>query len=244
MDMYTRPGRGGALSATALAAEVDEEAPETVPIRVLVVDDHPVVRKGVRALLTAAEDMAVVGEAEDGRQAVEEARHRLPQVILMDLRLPLLDGVEATKAILAEQPEVGIVALTGADGDAQVLAAVEAGALGYLAKTSKPADFLGAIRRVARGEPWLPPALTRKLLAHLWPAPPGPYQEPLTERELEVLREMAKGKSNQQIAEDLHLAEVTVRTHVSHVLGKLGAGNRVEAVLHALRAGLARLDDV
>lgn len=243
MRYQAREGaRSGTPSASALAtgtatagrsglvaAAREEDAFETAPIRVLVVDDHPVVRKGVRALLMAAEDMEVVGEAEDGRQAVEEARRHQPQVILMDLRLPHLDGVEATKAILAEQPEVGIVALTGADGDAQVRAAVEAGALGYLAKTSEPADFLGAIRRVARGEPWLPPALTRKLLAHLRPVPSRPYREPLTERELEILRRMAKGESNQQIAYDLHLAEVTVRTHFSHVLGKLGVGNRVAA---------------
>lgn len=206
-------------------------------------DDHFVVRKGVRALLVDAGDIAVVGEAADGRQAVEEARRLEPQVILMDLKLPLLDGVEAIRAILAEQPEVGIVVLTGTGGDAQVLAAVEAGALGYVAKTSERQDFLAAIRRVAQGEPWLPPRLTRKLLAHLRPAPGG-SPEPLTERETQVLRLLARGKTNLQIAQELNVAEVTVRTHVSHILGKLGANNRVQATLYALRAGLAPLEEL
>jgi DNA-binding NarL/FixJ family response regulator len=256
MDTHWRQARAGPGLATPFAAgmeagarsgpagaAVDEDAPEGSPIRVLVVDDHPVVRMGVRALLTAVGGIAVVGEAEDGRQAVEEARRCDPQVILMDLGLPHLDGAEATRAILAERPEVGIVVLTGGDGDAQVLAAVEAGAVGYLAKTACPADLAMAIRRVASGEPWLSPRLTRKLLAHLKPALRQPWHERLTEREVDVLRRVAKGRSNQQIADDLHLAEVTVRTHVSHILGKLGVDNRVEAALHALRAGLARLDD-
>lgn len=213
-------------------------------IRVLVVDDHFVVRKGVCALLMDAEDIAVVGEAGNGREAIELASRLRPQVILMDLKLPGLGGVEAIREILAEQPETGIVALTGTDGDAQVLAAVEAGALGYLAKTSERDDFLAAIRRVAGGETWLPPRLTRQVLVHLRPAPAGENQEPLTERETLVLRLLATGKSNQQIARELNVADATVRTHVSHILGKLGAGNRVEAVLHALRTGLAALEEL
>ena len=211
-------------------------------IGVLVVDDHIVVRKGVRALLMDADDITVVGEAEDGTEAVAEARRLSPQVILMDLKLPCLDGVEATRAILAEQPDVGVVVLTGTEGDEQVLAAVEAGALGYLAKTSKREDFLLAIRQVARGELWLPPRLTRKLLAHLKPRSGAGPGEALTGRESGVLCLLAKGRSNQQIAQELNIAEATVRTHVSHILDKLGVTNRVEAALHALRAGVTTLE--
>ena len=204
-----------------------------------------VVRKGVRALLMDADSISVVGEAGDGLEAVAEARRLRPQVILMDLQLPRLDGVEAVRAILAEQPDVGIVVLTGTNGDEQVLAAIEAGALGYLAKTSEREEFLLAISRVARGELWLPPRLTRKLLAHLKPprSGGGGLPEPLTGRETAVLNLIAKGRTNQQIAQELNIAEATVRTHVSHILDKLGVGNRVEAALHALRAGVATLEE-
>lgn len=211
-------------------------------IGVLVVDDHLVVRKGVRALLMDADDITVVGEAADGREAVAAAGRLGPQVILMDLKLPCLDGVEAIRAILAEQPDVGVIVLTGTDGDEQILSAVEAGALGYLAKTSEREDFLMAIRQVSRGELWLPPRLTRKLLAHLKPRSGGGPGEPLTSRETGVLNLLAKGRSNQQIAQELCIAEATVRTHVSHILDKLGVNNRVEAALHALRAGVATLE--
>lgn len=211
-------------------------------IGVLVVDDHLVVRKGVRALLMDADDITVVGEAADGQEAVAQARRLRPQVILMDLKLPCLDGVEAIRAILAEQPEVGVVVLTGTDGDEQILSAVEAGALGYLAKTSEREDFLLAIRQVARGELWLPPRLTRKLLAHLKPRSGDAPGEPLTSRETGVLNLLARGRSNQQIALELNIAEATVRTHVSHILDKLGVSNRVEAALHALRAGVVTLE--
>jgi DNA-binding NarL/FixJ family response regulator len=172
-----------------------------------------------------------------------EARRLHPQVILMDLKLPRLDGVEAIREILAEQPDVGIIVLTGADADEQVLAAVEAGALGYLAKTAERESFLQAIARVARGELWLPPRLTRKLMAHLKPRPSAAMAEPLTGRETHVLNLLAKGRTNQQIAQELSIAEATVRTHVSHILDKLGASNRVEAALHALRAGVATLEE-
>jgi DNA-binding NarL/FixJ family response regulator len=208
------------------------------PIRVLVVDDHFVVRKGVCALLGGAPDITVVGEAGDGQQAVEEAGRCHPEVILMDLKLPVLDGVEATRRILAAQPEVGIVILTGTDVEAEVLTAVAAGALGYLAKTSKRDDFLEAIRLVSRGEAWLPPRLTRSLLAYLKPAPAA--RDPLTDRESEVLTLLARGRSNRTIARELSIAEVTVRTHVSHILDKLGVSNRVEAALHAVRSGLTQ----
>lgn len=203
-------------------------------IRVLVVDDHFVVRKGVCALLADADGIEVAGEAGDGEQAFAEARRLRPQVILMDLRLPGLGGVAATRAILAEQPKMAVVVLTGTDVEDEVLAAIEAGALGYLAKTSPREDFLEAIRRVAQGDAWLPPRLTRRLLTRLKPRPADAL-EPLTGREREVLALLAKGWSNRRISQELSIGEVTVRTHVSHVLGKLGVSNRVEAALHALR---------
>jgi NarL family two-component system response regulator LiaR len=209
------------------------------PIRVLVVDDHFVVRKGVCALLAGSPDISVVGEAGDGRQAVEEAERCAPQVVLMDLKLPVMDGIEATRRILAARPEVGIVVLTGADTEIDVLKTIEAGALGFLAKTSRREDLLDAIRHVARGEAWLPPKLTRQLLTHLKPRPAAAVPDPLTDRESEVLALLARGRSNRSIAQELSISDVTVRTHVSHILDKLGVSNRVEAALYALRSGLA-----
>lgn len=211
------------------------------PIRILIVDDHPVVRAGVRALLADADDFELVGEVEDGHRAVEEAHRHAPDVILMDLLLPGIDGVEACRRILDDRPETAIVAMTSADLDAEVLAAIEAGAVGYLAKTSPGKDFFDAVRRVACGAAWLPAALTRRLLGHLSSRPELATVDPLTVREQEVLEQLAGGSSNRQIASDLGIAEVTVRTHVSHILGKLGASNRVEAALYALRSGLVAL---
>jgi DNA-binding NarL/FixJ family response regulator len=212
------------------------------PIRVLVVDDHFVVRKGVCALLADADGIAVVGEAADGREAIEAASLLAPQVVLMDLRLPGVDGVEATRAILAERPNVGIVVLTSADAEEEVLAAITAGARGYLAKTAERALFLEAIRCVAEGDAWLPPRLTGRLLTHLKPQPAMPPGD-LTQRERAVLTLLARGRSNRRIADELGIAEITVRTHVSHLMSKLGVSNRVEAALRALRAGLATLQD-
>lgn len=186
----------------------------------------------------------MVGEAGDGPQAVAEAKRLEPQVILMDLRLPGLDGVAATRAILAEQPGVGIVVLTSTDVEDEVIAAVQAGALGYLAKTSPREDLVQAIRQVAQGEAWLPPRLSRRLLGRMNPPPAGESSKALTERERAVLILLARGRSNRRIAEDLSIAEITVRTHVSHILDKLGVANRVEAVLYALRSGIVSLQDV
>jgi len=210
-------------------------------IRVLVVDDHFVVRKGVCALLSGTADILVVGEAEDGQQAVDEAVRCAPQVILMDLKLPELDGVAAIRKIRAVRPEVAIVVLTGTEEE-EVLAAISAGAVGYLAKSSRREEFLEAIRQVSRGEAWLPPRLTRNLLGHLRPQRAVEAREQLTDREREVLVLLARGWSNQRMARELSIAEVTVRTHVSRILDKLGVHNRVEAALHALRSGIARVE--
>ena len=209
------------------------------PVRVLVVDDHFVVRAGVCNLLSGVADIVVVGEAEDGRQAVEEAERCAPDVILMDIRLPQLDGVEATRRILAARPGVGILMLTTADAEADVLIAIEAGAVGYVSKSSRKEELLEAIRSVARGEAWLPPRLTRRLLSHL---KPRPVSGALTSRERDVLALLAQGSSNREIACKLGVTDITVRTHVSHVLGKLGVSTRVEAALHALRSGLVPLE--
>lgn len=212
------------------------------PIRVLVVDDHLVVRKGVAALLADDAGIALVGEAADGRQAVAEARRLAPDVILMDLRLPELDGWAAIRAILAERRDAAIVVLTGSVVEADALAAIQAGAVGYLPKTAPQDELREAIRRVAHGDVWLPPALTRKLLAHPLPRLALDAAETLTPQEREVLRRLARGWSNRRIAGDLGIAESTVRTHVSRVLGKLGVSNRMEAALYALRAHLAPLE--
>jgi two-component system, NarL family, response regulator LiaR len=218
----------------SIAASSEERALDD-SIRVLVVDDHFVVRKGVCALLADADGIVVAGEAGNAGQAVAEARRLRPQVILMDLRLPGFEGVAAIRAILAELPETAVVVLTGTNVEDEVLAAVEEGAVGYLAKTSPREDFLEAIRRVAQGDAWLPPHLTRRLVTRLKP-PLGPEtSKPLTEREREVLALIARGCSNRRIGQELAISDVTVRTHVSHILSKLGVRNRVQAALHALR---------
>ncbi len=203
-------------------------------IRVLVVDDHLVVRKGVCALLARAAGIVVAGEAGDGRQAIAEARRLRPELILMDLKMPDLDGVAATRAILAEQPEAAIVMLSGTDKEDEVRAAVEAGALGYLVKTSPKEDFVEAIRRAAKGGSWLPARFTRPLAAQ--PSHPVPNAQPLTGRERQVLEMLSRGWSNRRISQECLIAEITVRTHVSHIFAKLGVRNRVEAALYVLRS--------
>lgn len=218
------------------------ERRRTTPIRVLVVDDHPVVRAGVRCLLAETDDVVVVGDAANGSEAVAEAARRKPHVILMDLRLPELSGVEATRRVLAADPGVAVVVLTCPDAQAEILAAIEAGALGYVAKTAERSELLDAVRCVARGEAWLPPDLTHTVLAHLRPHAGSVAVEPLTPREHEVLELLSRGLNNRDIAARLGVAEITVRTHVGHVLGKLGVSNRVEAALYALQKGLVPLD--
>lgn len=211
-------------------------------IKVLIVDDHFVVRKGIHAVLAQTTDIAVVGEAVDGQEAVDKAFGLKPDVVLMDLLMPRMDGVEAIRRILDSQPRgVRVLVLTGFNVADDIFAAIRAGALGYLAKTSSEEDLLRAIRRVHRGEPWLPPRATRKLLREL--APKDDAIGSLTGREIEILRLVATGLSNQSIAERAGISEVTVRTHVSHVLAKLGLKNRVEATLFALRNGLASLEE-
>jgi NarL family two-component system response regulator LiaR len=217
----------------------------TSPIRVLLVDDHVILRKGIRALLSTVPDIEVVGEAGDGTEALVQADALLPDVILMDLVMPQMDGIEATRQITARQPGARILVLTSFVADDKVFPAIKAGALGYILKDTGPDDLVRAIHQVHRGEPTLEPEIARKVLfeiAHPPKQPPTP--DPLTSREMDVLRLLAQGKSNREIADELVLAELTVRTHVSKILGKLHLANRTQAALYALKEGLAALDDV
>jgi NarL family two-component system response regulator LiaR len=217
----------------------------TSPIRVLIADDHAIVRKGLRALFSKEPDIEVVGEASDGVEAVAQAETLLPDVILMDLVMPRLDGIEATRQITKQQPGIRILVLTSFAADDKVFPAIKAGALGYLLKDSGPDELVRAIHQVHRGEPSLDPSIARKVLHELSQPPKGlPTAEPLTERELDVLRLVAQGHSNKEIAGQLSIAEMTVRTHVSNILGKLHLASRTQAALYALKEGIASLDDV
>jgi DNA-binding NarL/FixJ family response regulator len=217
-----------------------------VSIRVLLCDDQALVRSGFRMILEAREDIEVVGEAEDGAQALELARRRRPDVILMDVRMPRLDGVEATRRLVEEGSQARILILTTFDLDEYVYEALRAGASGFLLKDVQPAQLVEAIRVVARGEALLAPTVTRRLLDRFAQGLPGAPGEPppelssLTERELEVLGLLASGLSNAELAERLVLSETTVKTHVSSILRKLGLRDRVQAVVLAYQAGLAR----
>ena len=214
-------------------------------IRVMIVDDHAIVRKGIRALLTESGDFEIVAEAADGQEAVLRAAETQPDVILMDLLMPGLDGIEATRQITAHQPKSRILVLTSFAADNKLFPAIKAGALGYLLKDSSPEELVRAIRQVHRGEPALHPTIARKLLQEIaQPVDVKPAPEALTARELAVLRLIAQGLSNQEIADDLSVSEATVRAHVSRILGKLHLASRTQAALFAIREGLASLDDI
>jgi two-component system, NarL family, response regulator LiaR len=217
----------------------------TAPIRVLVVDDHAIVRKGIRALLSREHEIEVIGEAADGEEAIDQAQSLRPDVILMDLVMPKLDGIEAIRQIVARQSTTRILVLTSFAADDKVFPAIKVGALGYLLKDSGPDELVQAIHHVHRGEPSLDPSIARKLLQELSHPPKiAPTTDPLTERELDVLRLVAQGKSNREIAEQLVITEMTVRTHVSNILSKLHLASRTQAALYALKEGLASLEDV
>jgi len=217
----------------------------TNKIRVLVADDHSIVRKGIRALLATEHDIEVIGEVGDGAEAVTEAQALQPDVILMDLVMPKMDGIEATRQITAKQPGTHVLVLTSFAADDKVFPAIKAGALGYLLKDSSPEDLVQAIRQVHRGEPSLEPSIARKVLTEMSSGPKRPLTtDPLTGRELEILRLIAQGCNNKEIADKLVIAEMTVRTHVSNVLGKLHLASRTQAALYALKEGIASLDDV
>ncbi|MCL4805475.1 MAG: response regulator transcription factor [Anaerolineae bacterium] len=213
-------------------------------IRILVCDDHAVVREGLRALLSTESDISIVGEAADGEGAVTAYRALRPDVALIDMVMPRMDGVEAIRAIRSEFPDARILVLTSFAEDDMVFPAIKSGALGYLLKDSSPEELVRAIRSVYRGEASLHPSIARRLIQELsQPSTLPPTPEPLTEREVEVLKLVAKGYSNDEIADALILSERTARGHVSSILGKLHLANRTQAALYALREGLATLDE-
>lgn len=217
---------------------------ESPTIRVLICDDHEVVRQGIRAFLTTRPGIEVVGEAGDGAEAIRLVDGLRPDVILMDLLMPKVDGIEAVRRIRTEQPDARILVLTSFATDDQVFPAIKAGALGYLLKDSSPRELIEAIRQVHRGESSLHPSVARKVLQELsHPAKQPPTPDALTEREVEVLRLVAQGQSNGEIAQELVVSEGTVRTHVSSILSKLHLASRTQAALYALRTGVASLDD-
>lgn len=214
-------------------------------IRILIVDDHAVVREGLRALIEIQPDLALVGEAADGNEAIHKALALHPDVILMDLVMPRRNGIEAITEIQREAPGTRILVLTSFAEDEKVFPAIKAGALGYLMKDSSPRELLQAIHDVYRGEPTMAPAIARRLIRSLQePATAAKTTDPLTERELEVLALVAKGLSNQDIGDRLFISERTVRTHVSNILDKLHLANRTQAALYALREGITDLDEV
>jgi two-component system, NarL family, response regulator LiaR len=204
-------------------------------IRVLIVDDHSVVREGLRMFLVRDPDLEVVGEATDGVEALEQTKHLQPDVVVMDLLMPVMDGIAATRAIRREMPETEVLALTSVLESASVLEAIRAGAIGYLLKDTQAAELRTAIKAAAAGQVQLSPQASVYLLSAVR-TPELP--EPLTPREMDVLRLLAQGQSNKEIACALYLVEETVKSHVRHILAKLGVQSRTQALLAAIRLGI------
>jgi two-component system, NarL family, response regulator LiaR len=210
-------------------------------IRVLITDDHSVVRQGLRMFLSLDPDIQVVGEAQDGQVALAMARELKPDVVLMDLLMPVMDGLESTRAIRTELPEVEVIALTSVLEGASVTGAVRAGAIGYLLKDTDAEELHRAIRGAAEGRVQLAPEAAARLIREVR-APENP--EALTDREAEVLGLLARGKANKQIASELFVEEKTVKAHVSSILMKLGVHSRTQAALHAVRTGLVNAEEL
>jgi DNA-binding NarL/FixJ family response regulator len=211
--------------------------------RILIADDQALVRGGLRMILDAQPDLEVVGEAVDGRDALQQARQLSPDLVLMDVRMPELDGLETTRRLLDRDPSPKVVVLTTFDLDDYVYEAIRAGASGFLLKSAPPQQLIAGIRTVMAGDALLAPEITRRLLDRFVARPPRPTGIPpefadLSERELEVLRLIADGRSNAEIAVDLYISEATVKTHVTHILTKLRLRDRVQAVALAYRTGL------
>jgi len=212
-------------------------------IRVLIVDDHTVVRDGLNALLSAEPGMKVIGMAGDGQEAVRLAKELQPDVILLDLVMPKMDGVKATQEIKKVCPQARILMLTSFAENHQVFSAIKAGAIGYLMKDTSSEELIQAIRDTYENRPALGPDIARRLMMDIQNREGDKLDEnSLTEREVEILQYMALGKTNQDIADELYLSERTVRTHVTNILAKLGLSNRTQAVLYALREGIAHID--
>jgi DNA-binding NarL/FixJ family response regulator len=212
-------------------------------ISILIVDDHTVVRDGLNALLSAEPGMKVVGTCGDGQEALAQAEELRPDVILLDLVMPKMDGVQATIEIKKVFPEARILVLTSFAENHQVFSAIKAGAIGYLMKDTSSEELIQAIRDTYENRPALGPNIARKLMNDIQSTDGvRPGDNALTEREVDILQHMALGQTNQEIADELFLSERTVRTHVTNILAKLGLSNRTQAVLHALRQGIAHID--
>jgi NarL family two-component system response regulator LiaR len=210
-------------------------------IRVLLVDDHAIVRKGIGALLAEVKGITVVGEARDGREAVEQVQALKPDVILMDLVMPGMDGIEATRQITASSDTARVLVLTSFAADDKVFPSIKAGALGYLLKDSEPGDLVRAIQQVHRGEPTLQASIARRVLQEMQrPSRDPPTPDPLTDREMEVLREVATGLTNAEVAERLWVTQATVRSHVSNILAKLHLATACRRPCTLCRRALSR----
>ena len=209
----------------------------TEHIRILIADDHPVVRDGLRAMLATQPDMELVGEAATGTQAVASARALRPDVVLMDLQMPQLDGPAAIAALRQQAPEVRVLVLTTFGTDADITRAIDAGATGYLLKDAPREQLFAAIRAAARGEAVLSPSVATRVLGHMR----APAEEALSPRELEILQAVARGLSNRDIGRQLYVSEATVKTHLLRIFGKLGVDDRTAAVTVALERGIIRL---
>lgn len=207
-------------------------------IQILIVDDHPVVREGLAGMLAGQDDFAIVGMAGDGETAVQLNLSLRPDVTLMDLQMPVLDGVGAIAAIKKQQPQANILVLTTYDNDANIMRAIEAGATGYLLKDTPREELFQAVRAAARGESVLAPAVAARLMTRMR----APAEEKLSVREIEVLQLLAGGASNKEIGKSLHISTATVKTHLIHIYGKLGVDNRTAAVTVALDRGIFSLD--
>jgi DNA-binding NarL/FixJ family response regulator len=208
------------------------------PIRIVIADDHPIFRAGVQGLLSGQADFQVVGEAANGREAVAIVRHAAPDVLLVDLQMPELDGVGAIRQLREVAPATRILVLTTYDSDGDILRAVEAGATGYLLKDTPREELFKAIRATARGDSVLSPAVATKLLGRAR----GPVERALSGREIEVLTLVARGVSNKIIGKELRISEATVKTHLIHIFAKLGVDDRTAAVTAAMERGVLRLD--
>lgn len=224
--MSAAPGGG--------AGAAPETAPDARPAtRTLVVDDHPIVRQGIVALLAGADDFAVVGQAADGAEAVRLSAELAPDLVVMDLRMPGVDGVAATRQVLLDRPRARVVVLTTYETDGEILRAVEAGATGYLLKDTPRAELVAGIRDAARGQTVLTPSVATRLVSQV-----GSRAERLTPREVEVLRAVARGLSNAAVGQELFISETTVKTHLIRAFGKLGVNDRTHAVTVAMERGL------